>query len=130
MDIEKICESVINILTEEEQEIILHKIDKESNFFRINLKRVDISTRETLAVEIFKMIGREMRFTIYIEEKVLERHTDGLFLPGMYTPYYYNVDSYGDDDRESVLNIDYIGPLNLLYDKIILRLKNEVCSIL
>lgn len=127
MDIEEIFENVIKILNEERQEIVSQKIDKERNFFRIYLKRVDINSKEILTVEIFKMVDKKMRFNIIIEEKV-ERSKDGLFSPGFHIPYYYDVDSYGENDGESILNIENINNLNNVYEKIILRLKNEVCK--
>lgn len=127
MDIEEIFENVIKILKEEGQEIVSQKIDKESNFFRIYLKRMDINSKEVLNVEIFKMVDKKMRFTIRIEEKV-KGSKDGLFLPPFDIPFYYDVDSYGDNDGESILNIENINNLNIVYEKIILRLKNEVCK--
>lgn len=120
-------ENVIKILNEEGQEIVFQKIDKESTLFRIYLKSVDINSKEFITVEIFKMVDKKMRFTIRIEEKV-ERSKDGLFSPGFYIPYYYDVDGYGENDGESILNIENINNLNNVYEKIILRLKNEVCK--
>lgn len=127
MGIGEIFDNVIKILKEEKQEILSQKIDKESNFLRIYLKSVDLNSKEVLSVEIFKMIGRKMRFTIRIEEKVI-KSKDGLFLPPFYIPFYYDVDNYGENDGESILNIENINNLNIVYEKIVLRLKNEVCK--
>lgn len=127
MNIVEIFENVIKILKEEGQEIVSQKIDKESNFFRINLKRMDINSKEFLNVEIFKIVDKKMRFTIRIEENA-KKIKDGLFLPPFDIPFYYDVDSYGENDGESILNIEDINNLNIVYEKIILRLKNEVCK--